>query len=94
MKNIPMNDCILKLSMNLVCYEVDGESCKDCQFKKEIDRMDAKLDDCDRGSSNRTRKEAKLDDAEFAFESCADLIIDSNYLVRRKGDQNSILIHI
>ena len=75
-------ECILNLSANLICTESDGEACIECQFKREIVRMDMKMDDCDKGSSNKGRKEVKINDAEFAFESCADLILEKSYEVR------------
>ena len=76
-------ECILNLSANLICTESDGEACRECQFKREIIRMDMKMSECDKGSSNKERKEAKINDAEFAFESCADLILDKSYEVRQ-----------
>ena len=75
-------ECILNLSTNLSCTESDGEACVECQFKREIIRMNTKMEDCDKGSSSKIRKETKINDAEFAFESCADLILEKSYEVR------------
>ena len=81
-KNSSAVECILNLSANLICTESDGEACRECQFKREMIRMELKMNECDKGSTSKERKEAKINDAEFAFESCADLVLDKSYEVR------------